>query len=224
MRVSFMKQWILFGLSLIFLLSLSPIASAGDIEETLRNFVKEHYPWEEIQISELSSNNNLLQEEIRHIYIDRRPPGRTVFTIEYRDGRKALVTAYIRAFDWVVMSSRPYGKGHVIEGDDLYRVLMDVTKIPRGAIRETQDAVGKTLKRSIIANSPLVQEMLADGSAVRKGKRVNIIAESPYFVITTSGELKENGYVGSPVKAINLASKKTIKGILIDENTLKVEF
>lgn len=51
-----------------------------------------------------------------------------------------------------------------------------------------------------------------------------IIAESPSFVITTTGELRENGYVGSPARALNLASRKTVKGILIDENRLKVEF
>lgn len=203
--------------------SLSAVYGAG-IEDTIRAYLKEHYPWAEIEVKDLSFDGNIPQGDVRRIYIDRRPPGRSLFTIQYANGEKLLVAANIKAFDWVVMSRRPQGKGYVLNEDDLYKALMDVTKIPRGAFKEIDEATGKTLKRSIVSNSPLTKEMFAEGMAVKKGSKVMIIAESSSFVITTTGELKENGYIGSPVKAINLASKKTIKGILIDENKLKVEF
>lgn len=208
----------------LFFFCLTTVYGTENMENTLKAYLKEHYPWSEIEIRDLSFDGNIPQGDVRRIYIDRRPPGRSLFTIQYANGEKLLVTANIKAFDWVVMSRRPQGKGYVLNEDDLYKALMDVTKIPRGAFKEIDEATGKTLKRSIVSNSPLTKEMFAEGMAVKKGSKVMIIAESPSFVITTTGELKENGYVGSPVKAINLASKKTIRGILIDENKLKVEF
>lgn len=216
------EAFITFFLFFVFF-SLSAAYGAG-IEDTIKAYLKEHYPWAEIEVKDLSFDGSIPQGEVRRIYIDRRPLGRSLFTIQYANGGRLLVTANIKAFDWVVMSRAPLGKGYVLSKDDLYKALMDVTKIPRGAIRDTEEAIGKTLRRSIIANSPLTIEMLAEGIGVKKGSRVMIIAESPSFVITTVGELKENGYVGSTVKAINLASKKTIKGILINENTLRVDF
>lgn len=197
---------------------------AGNVEDTIKSYIREHYPWAEIEIKGLSFDSNIPQGEVRRIYIDRRPPGRSLFTIQYANGEKLLVTADIKAFDWVVMSKRSQGKGYVLSEDDLYRTLMDISKIPRDAIKEIDEATGKALRRSIISNLPLTREMLAEGRVVKKGSKVMIIAESPNFVITTTGELRENSYVGSPAKALNLTSRKTVRGILIDENTLKVGF
>ena len=42
--------------------------------------------------------------------------------------------------------------------------------------------------------------------------------------IATSGETRENAYVDDVVKVVNLASKKTVTGILVDENTVRVDY
>ncbi len=206
------------------LMAYSLCDASNNLEDALISYLKGHYPWSEIEIRDLALSGELPKGVIKDIYIDRRPPGRTVFTVQYSSGEKLMVTANVKAFDWVVMSRRPQGKGYVLKEDDLYRSLMDVTRIPRGAIKEIDEARGMSLRRSIIANSPLTGEMLGEGNMVKKGSRVMIVAESPSFIITTTGELRENGYVGSLVRAINLSSRKTIRGILINENTLKVEF
>jgi len=43
------------------------------------------------------------------------------------------------------------------------------------------------------------------------------------FNISAAGETREKGYVGMAVKAINVSSKKEVRGVLIDERTVKVE-
>lgn len=202
----------------------SPSSASDNIENALRTYLKEHYPWPEIEIKELYFNRDIPQREIRDIFIDRRPPGKAVFTIHFKDSEKVLATANIKAFEWVVMSRRPQGKGYILNEEDLYRTLMDVTKIPRGAVKEINEAAGMTLRHSIIANSPLTKDMLAAGGIIKKDKRVVMVIETPAFVITSTGKLMENGYIGSLVKAINTESGKTVRGILINENTLKVGF
>ncbi len=205
------------------LMNLTALAS-DRIEYTIRTFLKENYPWPEIEIKDLSVNANPPASEIKQLYIDRMPPGRVAFTLHYSSGERLIVTANIKAFDWVVMSRRAQSKGYELKEEDLYRARMDVTKIPRGAIKEINEATGKRLRHSIIANSPLTANLLLGGEVIKKGSRVSIVVESPSFVIRAMGELKENGYIGSAVRAINLSSRKTVTGILIDKDTLKVNF
>jgi len=71
---------------------------------------------------------------------------------------------------------------------------------------------------------PLIDVMVKDRTLVKKGQTVFLIVESPKFTIRTTGEIRANAYVGSQAKVINPASKKIISGVLIDENTVKVEF
>ncbi len=194
------------------------------LSTALRNYLKENYPWAETEIHELFVNQDLPEEVPERIIVKKGPPGRTVFALEYRNGRSITATAVVRAFDWVVMTRRAYKKGYSLQREDLFMTLMDVSHLPRGVIQETDQAIGKSLTRATLAHMPLVDSMVRESVLVKRGKRVTLIAESPGFTITTHGELKENSEVGSTVKAMNLCSRKTVIGMLVDESTVKVDF
>ncbi|UCE71656.1 MAG: flagellar basal body P-ring formation protein FlgA, partial [Nitrospiraceae bacterium] len=115
-----------------------------------------------------------------------------------------------------------FRKGHVIKSDDIYAAKMSIKKIPRGAVSDSQGITGKALKRSIAANMPVVQKMMEISKVVKKGKHVVLLVEQNGLNITAAGKTKEKGYVGMPVKAINIDSNKEVVGILIDENTIRV--
>jgi flagella basal body P-ring formation protein FlgA len=193
-------------------------------EAVLKAHVKETYPWAEIEIDDLLLSNKLPDEQPLKIATEKGPPGKTVFTMEFKNGKKIIATANIKAFDWVVMSIRGFRKGYYLQKNDVFAKLMDVTRIPKGAIRNTEQVIGKPLTRSIVANAPVVDTMVSDTAVVKRGHKVTLVIESPSFIITTLGEIKENSSVGSHVKVLNLASKKIISGTLTDENTVKVEF
>jgi len=59
---------------------------------------------------------------------------------------------------------------------------------------------------------------------VKRGRKVTLVAEGGGMRIATHGETRENAYVDDAVKAVNLASKRTVTGILVDENTVRVDF
>ena len=156
--------------------------------------------------------------------VEKGPPGKTAFTMEFRNGMKMTATGSVKALDWIVMSARAFRKGHNLQKDDVFPKLMDVTRIPKGAIKNAEQMIGKPLTRSIVANAPLVDTMIADMPLVKRGRKVTLVIESPSFIITALGEIKENSAVGNRVRAVNLASKKVINGLLLNENTVKVEF
>jgi flagella basal body P-ring formation protein FlgA len=100
---------------------------------------------------------------------------------------------------------------------------MGVEKIPTGAVTDLQAVVGKTLTRSIGGNLPIVDHYLAGSPLVKRGRKVTLLVETGRIRITTTGEIRDNAYVNASVRAVNLASKNTVTGILIDENTVRVD-
>lgn len=224
MRKSFIP-FCLLPLILFFLSHpLSAIALSWNPETILKTYMKDNYPWAEIELHDLIITGEPPMEPPVKINVEKGPPRKTVFAMEFRNGLEITASANVKAFDWIVMSGRAFRKGYNLKKDDVYVRLMDVTRIPKGALKSPEQAIGKTLTRSIVANTPLLDNMVSDIPVVKRGRRVILLVESPSFIITTVGEMKENGYVGSQVKVKNLASKKVISGLLMDENTVKVEF
>jgi flagella basal body P-ring formation protein FlgA len=213
-----------FLLFMLCLTSSSVKANPWSPEAVLKAHLKENYPWADMEIDDLMISDKLPDGQPSNIVVEKGPPGKTVFTMEFSSGRKITATGSVKAFDWIVMSARAFRKGHNLQRDDVFSKLMDITRIPKGAIRNAEQMIGKPLTRSIVANVPLVDTMIAVVPVVKKGRKVTLVIESPSFIITALGEIKENSSVGSRVKAANLASKKIISGLLFDENTVKVEF
>jgi len=93
------------------------------------------------------------------------------------------------------------------------------------------------LSRALVAKDSLVtNEVSHDRSSnslssrppkdqvIKKGSRVMIVVETRSFRISMPGELLRSTRPGEHTKAINLQTKKTVSGILLDKDTLFVEF
>lgn len=209
---------------LIFILMGSALAAENTIETILKDYITTNYPWAEVDISDIQMPGVMPEGRPDRILLEKGLPGKTVFIMEYRNGRRQTVTANVKAFDRVVMSRRAFQKGSFLQKDDLYVTLMDVTRMPKNAVSNPEMIMGRPLNRSIVANMPFVSDMLSDTTQMKKGQRVSLVFEAKGMSITVLGELKENASVGTYAKAMNLSSKKIVAGILTDENTIRVEF
>lgn len=214
-------------LTIVLLISSSGPAHASfqGLERALASYVKENYPWTEIEISDVSRSGSLPQEPPVGIRIEKGPlPGKAVFALEFRDGVRHTVSANVKAYDRIIASRRPFSKGYVMQQDDVYETLMDITRIPKSTLKDVDQVVGKPLMQSILANMPIQSSMVSDSLRLKTGRKVALVLETRGIRIRTTGELKQSGYVGEYVKVINPSSKKIITGLLVDENTVKVEF
>ena len=198
-------------------------ADTRNLEDVLEKYIKVHYPWPEVEITDITVSSEIPDRSPSKIIVDKGLPGKTVFTLEYGDVRKLTVVANVKAFDRIVVSRRAFRKGRTLQDDDVYAMLMDVRRIPAGAVRSIDQVAGKPLTRSVTANMPIVSGMLSETPIVKRGTRVTLLVEADGFTITTTGETKENSSVGKNVKAVNVASKRSVTGVLIDENTVRVE-
>jgi flagella basal body P-ring formation protein FlgA len=202
----------------------SSMAASYNIEDVLKEYIMENYPWADVEINNIVLSSALPEEMPAKINIIKAPPGKTVFTMEFKNARKVEAAANVRVFEQVVMSRRPMSKGSFLQQKDVYVMLMDIARLPSGFIGSTDAVVGKQLTRSIIANKPILDSMVSDSLLIKKGQRVAILAESPGLNVSTIGETNESAYVGSFVKVINISTKKIITGRLVDESTVRVEF
>jgi len=192
--------------------------------EILRTYVLGHRPWADVEIRNLALSADPPAGSPRRIVVERGLPGRTVFAMEYGNGITVKATADVAAFVEVVASARPLSKEHLLKEGDVCLVRMEVENIPAGAVTDLQAVVGKTLTRPIGANLPIVDRYLAGSPLVKRGGKVTLLVETGGIRITTTGEIRDNAYVNTSVRAVNLASRKTVTGILIDENTVRVDY
>jgi len=192
--------------------------------EILRTYVLEHRPWADVEVRNLVLSTDPPADSPRRIVVERGLPGRTVFAMEYGDGITVKATADVAAFAEVVASARPLSRERPLKEGDVCLVRMEVENIPTGAVTDLRAVVGKTLTRSIGANLPIVDRYLAGSTLVKRGGKVTLLVETGRIRITTTGETRDNAYVHTSVRAVNLASRKTVTGILIDENTVRVDY
>jgi flagella basal body P-ring formation protein FlgA len=208
--------------SVILLMSLPVLAGSLTPETVLETYFAEHYPWQDIEIRNVKVTGEFKKRAPDSIIVEKGPIGKAIFSFMYKSGAKATVRAFVRAFDLVIKSKRPFRKGHVIKRDDIYTEKMDIRKMPGGAVRKPEMLIGKSLRRTIIANIPVVEGMVEHSHAVKRGKNVVLLIKNRGLKITAMGKMKEKGYVGSSVRAVNLSSQKEVTGVLIDENTVEV--
>ncbi len=199
------------------------VAASWNPESIIKMYVTKNYPWKEVEVTGVQVIGKVPVEVPEKINVEKGPIGKAVFSFLFKTDRRVMVKANVRAFDSVVKSRRPFKKGHVLRYQDIYVSGMDIRKMPKSSVKNPELIIGKSLKRSIIANIPIVEDMVEKSQLVKRGKMVMLMIRHKGLNITTAGKTKEKGYVGTTVRAMNLSSKKEVSGVLIDENTVKVE-
>ncbi len=138
--------------------------------------------------------------------------------------KRLRVTARVDVYADVVVARQYLKKHHEIREADLQILNRNISLLPPDVVTEAKDIVGKRATFSINSNEVLRTGMVEEPPLVRKGDRVILMVESPFFRITAMGESKEEGRRGERVKLLNLSSKKEVYGRVLDSKTVAVDF
>ncbi|MEW6720394.1 MAG: flagellar basal body P-ring formation chaperone FlgA [Thermodesulfobacteriota bacterium] len=216
---------------LLFVLALlaaaAPAAAGAPVpspEAILKDYVLSQRPWSDVELRDLSLDARPPAELPRRISVRKGLPGKTVFAMEYGNGAVVTATADVEAFEEIVVTSRRLSRDRSLGEDDVYLARTEIGRVPQGALRDPEAAVGKVLNRSVGANVPLLSRHLAGSKVVKRGRKVTLVAESGGVRIAAAGETREDARVDDSVRTVNLASKKIVTGILVDENTVRVDY
>ena len=113
--------------------------------------------------------------------------------------------------------------GTVLTAADLRLKRMPAERVPAGAARRIEDAVGKQLRVQIAAGSPLPLSDLTAPLLVRRDGRVLMLAEGPGMSLTAEGRALEAGAAGEHIRVLNPVSKAVVDAVVIGEGRVRID-
>lgn len=138
--------------------------------------------------------------------------------------KRLTVPALIEVWSDVVVSSKPLGKYQPIERDDIRIKRMNLDRVPSNVVVRLDQALGRRTRRNIAADCILRLDQIESPPVVKRGDIVQVVAQTPVLRISVKGMAKQNGIKGERIKVINLRSKKAIYALVVDGQTVSVDF
>jgi flagella basal body P-ring formation protein FlgA len=147
-----------------------------------------------------------------------------IVRVDDRVIRNIPLNVEVEALADVVVAARPLERGMVVGKGDVVLQKRDMATVPARACRNLDEAIGKRVRVGTRANSTLRSDCLERLPVVKSGQLVTIVAENDRFRITATGRVRGNGVEGETVVVQNLNAQKDIPAVVVDANTVRVEF
>lgn len=138
-------------------------------------------------------------------------------------GRLSL-SGWVDRFEKVVCAQRDITRSTIISADDLILESVNIAKAPMGVYHRLEDVIGKRTRRAIRVNSIIRGPMMETPPLIFKGDRVKLVAKIGALTVRTIGIAKNEGGKGDQIRVVNISSKKTVVGRVMDAATVEVVF
>ena len=132
-----------------------------------------------------------------------------IFRVDNTVVKNMSVRGAIEAMAQVVICTCPLKRGEILRPQHLKTALMDISSIDNPG-SEPEDFIGKKLKRSLRAGSPVVLSMVEALPIVRRGERVKIVINSGPMHLTATGLANSDGALDEMIRVRNISSEKMI--------------
>ena len=150
--------------------------------------------------------------------------GTVLFSSQGREVRRVRFSARVDLYGEVVVARTYLKKHHEIQEGDIQTVQRNLALLPNDVMAEAGEVLRQRTVLSVNGNEVLRKSMVEVPPLVRKGDRVLMTVDHPFFKITTWGEVKEEGRKGDRVKLVNLSSKKEVYGRVLNGNTVQIDY
>ena len=103
--------------------------------------------------------------------------------------------------------------------DDLATARGDLAQLPRGAITDPADAIGKTLRNSVVSGQILRADQLITKPVIRQGQQVRVLVQGEGYAVRSEGKALNNAAPGE-IARIKMPSGRTISGVTQSDGTV----
>lgn len=207
----------------------------AEIEKIVSEFIVRQAPQGNLtlRIKELQVPESVILPKGRITYRATAPRNRQLmgrcpiavrFSVDGYVQKKVWTTAVIEVLGPVVVTRKPLGRYEPITANDIEVQTLDLADLPADVLSDPDAAIGKRTKRAVGAQVPLKADSIELPPLVKRGDFVTIIVESESLKITTLGQVKRKGRLGERIPVVNLDSKKVLQALVVDANTVKVDF
>ncbi|MEM7406014.1 MAG: flagellar basal body P-ring formation chaperone FlgA [Pseudomonadota bacterium] len=161
--------------------------------------------------------------------------GRTVGNLSVgvrcSDGRgwTVFVPVYVSLPGEVLVATRFVARGAFLEPGDVRLESRDLARLPNGYYERSEKrsdglppVFGMRVKRALRPGNVVTPRSLAPPLLVRRGKRVTIIAGVHGIEIRAAGKALRDGARGDIVTVQNLASRRTVEGVVSSAGVVRV--
>lgn len=156
-------------------------------------------PTGELSYEVIPSNPSILQSSRFSI----------IFRINNKVVKNMSVRGEVEALARVVISATSLKRDQIIEPEMVSLEVMDIAKIADPGL-DQEDFIGKKLKRSLRAGSPILSSMVESPPIVRRGERVKIVITLGQMLLTATGLAHSDGKQNQMIRVQNLSSHKTV--------------
>jgi len=211
----------------------SQTVAADKLAEMFRSHIESQMPWKAADtvidmkpppsVAGLPAGQIAIRFECNGNY---RYVGDTTFKTTVMVGGKPCKTLYMRAsihpFGRVAVATRDIKRGELVSDSDCTMVRKDLGDLSGGFFADREDLRGLVAARSIPTGAVISTGSVDRPVAVKRGKVVAAEVRGNGFRITAMAKAMDNGRVGDVIKLMNVASRKTLTGEVLDANTVKV--
>lgn len=173
----------------------------------------------------LFSYNKPISVEIRGLQFDKtsaRWNASLLFVSEGDTVSAMPVSGRFEEMAEVPVLKRQVRAGDVIKETDVEIRDYALSRTRSDTITDIASLVGKSPARAISPNRPIREQEIAQPTLVKKNGIVQMRYTSPGVIITASGQATEDGGRGSVISVKNLSSKKLVRAVVEDENTVSI--
>jgi flagellar basal body P-ring formation protein FlgA len=135
---------------------------------------------------------------------------------------KLYVPVRIAVFDEVVVTRRSVVRGETLQADDLTLSEMDTSRLRKAYFTRIDDAIGLLSKRSIATGSVVHAGLLKRANLVKRGSKVEIIANFDGLDVRMRGEALADGGRGDRIRVKNLSSGRVVTGTVSGSGVVHV--
>ena len=234
---------IVLGILMIAFLSLVGVVGASQtltikgevIESRAMEFVADHIPWDpdatEVTIDyrgkdivvpagRVDMNFDLPSRRVRM----GRFPVTVRITVDNILQKRLRLTAHVIHYSPVVKTLRRINRGEILTERNVAIEVVPSNRIFRNAMTSLDDVLGNQATRNMGMGRVVTANSLDKPTLMKKGDRVTIVVQSGSMKITAPGIVREKGFKDSLVQVLNIQTKKTVFGMVMDSKTVKVNF
>lgn len=132
-----------------------------------------------------------------------------IFRIDGRVAKNMSVRGRIEALAPVVVVSGKLKKGTILTTQNLTLAIKDLNDFADPGL-DINNFLGKKLKRSLRAGSPLYASMVEDRPIIKRGERVKIVINYGAMHISALGIARTNGIHNEMIRVQNINSNKIV--------------
>ena len=128
----------------------------------------------------------------------------------------------MHVFDRVAVAARPLTPGQPLTAADYRFEEQEVGTKGAKFMGENDVLVGKVLSRSLSIGMPILRAMLKLPDIVQPGSPVTLISKQNGVAVKMEGVALEAGHEGEVIRVRNTASRKILRGRILDEFTVEI--